>query len=46
MGLFSGLWIVLPTYMIYVFGAEILEGLEAASGVSVPLTAANEFKDE
>ena len=28
----SGLWIVFPSYMIYVFGQEILEGLAIASG--------------
>lgn len=28
----SGAWIVFPTYMLYVFGAEILQGLELASG--------------
>jgi len=28
----SGAWIVLPSYMIYVFGAEILQGLESAAG--------------
>jgi hypothetical protein len=29
----SGAWIVFPTYMIYVFGSEILEGLEMAAGL-------------
>jgi len=28
----SGAWIVLPTYMIYIIGTEILAGLELASG--------------
>lgn len=27
----SGAWILFPIYMIYVFGGEILDGLEAAS---------------
>lgn len=32
----SGAWLVLPTYMIYVMGGEIIDGLTAAStGVSV-----------
>ena len=30
--LYSGAWIVLPTYMIYLIGTEILAGLELASG--------------
>jgi len=34
---------VLPTYMSYVFGAEILEGLEAASGAAPVMT---ELKDD
>lgn len=29
---FSGLWLVFPCYMIYVFGAEILQGLSIAAG--------------
>ena len=29
---YSGAWIVLPTYMIYIIGTEILAGLELASG--------------
>ena len=28
----SGAWLVFPAYMVYVFGAEILEGLETSSG--------------
>lgn len=28
----NGAWIVFPSYMLYVIGAEILEGLELASG--------------
>ncbi|KAI9721859.1 MAG: hypothetical protein M1828_004954 [Chrysothrix sp. TS-e1954] len=28
----NGAWLLLPSYMIYVFGAEILQGLEVASG--------------
>jgi hypothetical protein len=28
----SGAWIVLPTYLGYVFGAEIIQGLEFAAG--------------
>ncbi|MCJ1365167.1 hypothetical protein MMC16_004287 [Acarospora aff. strigata] len=28
----NGAWIVLPSYMVYVFGQEILEGLAMASG--------------
>ena len=28
----SGAWIVLPSYMMYVMGAEILEGLDSAAG--------------
>ncbi|KAK4988440.1 hypothetical protein LTR50_003954 [Elasticomyces elasticus] len=27
----NGVWIIFPSYMIYVFGQEILQGLEAAS---------------
>jgi hypothetical protein len=27
----NGAWIVLPTYMTYVFGSEVLDGLETAS---------------
>ncbi|KAI9659057.1 MAG: hypothetical protein M1821_002017 [Bathelium mastoideum] len=27
----NGLWLVLPSYMIYVFGQEILDGLESAA---------------
>ena len=30
----SGAWIVFPTYMIYVFGKEILDGIDAATGVA------------
>jgi len=29
----NGLWVVLPTYMTYVFGKEILDGLEQAAGL-------------
>jgi len=29
----NGLWFTLSSYMVYVFGAEIIEGLDAASGV-------------
>lgn len=32
----SGSWIVFPTYMVYAFGAEILEGLAIATGAEVP----------
>lgn len=28
----SGAWIILPTYMIYVSGSEILQGLAVAAG--------------
>ncbi len=28
----SGAWIVFPSYMVYVFGREILQGLGVASG--------------
>ncbi|KAA6407917.1 MAG: Emopamil-binding [Lasallia pustulata] len=28
----NGAWLVFPSYMIYVFGQEILQGLEIASG--------------
>jgi len=27
----SGAWIIVPTYLIYVFGKEIVEGLEVAA---------------
>ncbi|CAK3885074.1 hypothetical protein AC579_4995 [Lecanosticta acicola] len=30
----NGPWLVLPLYMIYVFGAEILQGLETATGAN------------
>lgn len=30
----SGAWIVLPTYMVYVFAKEILQGLAIASDPS------------
>jgi len=29
----NGAWLVAPSYMIYVFGAEILQGLEMAAGL-------------
>ena len=29
---YSGMWLVFPTYMIYILGQEILEGLAIASG--------------
>lgn len=32
----SGAWLVLPTYMIYVMGGEIIDGLATASrGVNI-----------
>ncbi|EKG17152.1 hypothetical protein MPH_05606 [Macrophomina phaseolina MS6] len=31
----NGLWLIFPTYMIYVFGGEIVQGLEAA-GAAAP----------
>ena len=31
----SGAWIALPSYMVYVFGQEILEGLALASNESI-----------
>lgn len=31
----SGFWLILPTYMIWVFGNNILDGLAMASGQSV-----------
>jgi hypothetical protein len=30
----SGLWVLFPSYMVYVFGTEILQGLDLASGAS------------
>jgi len=33
--LMNGIWLALSLYMTYVFGAEILEGLDAASGVEI-----------
>lgn len=33
-GIMNGLWVIFPSYMVYVFGAEILEGLNVASGAS------------
>lgn len=30
----SGAWIVFPSYMVYVFGREILQGLAVASGTA------------
>ncbi|MCJ1448935.1 MAG: hypothetical protein MMC23_009454 [Stictis urceolatum] len=38
----NGAWLILPTYMTYVFAAEILEGLTAESSKSTPLA----IKDE
>lgn len=32
----NGLWVIFPSYMVYVFGAEILEGLHIASGAASP----------
>lgn len=29
---YSGAWLVVPSYMVYVFGSEILEAIEVASG--------------
>jgi len=29
---YSGAWIVFPTYLGYVFGKEIIQGLEFAAG--------------
>lgn len=31
----NGAWLVLPTYMIYVSGAEILQGLTIAGGGAI-----------
>jgi hypothetical protein len=31
--LLSGAWLVVPSYLIYVFGSEILQGLEIAAGL-------------
>lgn len=33
-GIMNGLWILFPSYMVYVFGTEILQGLDLASGAS------------
>ncbi|KAF2196018.1 hypothetical protein GQ43DRAFT_476694 [Delitschia confertaspora ATCC 74209] len=33
-GIMNGLWILFPAYMTYVFGAEIIEGLDIAANVS------------
>ena len=33
---YSGAWLVLPSYMIYLTGAEILQGLTIAAGGAVP----------
>ncbi|OJD29137.1 c6 transcription factor [Diplodia corticola] len=30
----NGAWLILPTYMIYVFGSEIIQGLEAAGSAA------------
>jgi hypothetical protein len=35
-GLTSGAWLVLPSYMIYVCGSEILQGLAIAAGGAIP----------
>lgn len=32
----SGAWLVLPSYMIYVTGSEILQGLTIAAGGAIP----------
>lgn len=32
----SGAWLVLPSYMMYVFGSEILQGLTIAGGGAAP----------
>lgn len=32
---FSGAWLVLPTYIIYVTASEIVQGLTIASGAAV-----------
>lgn len=44
----SGAWIVLPSYMVYVFGKDILRGLAIASGdsESKPARAAESGKDD
>ncbi|KAI9753685.1 MAG: hypothetical protein M4579_005037 [Chaenotheca gracillima] len=42
----NGLWLIVPTYMAYVFGAEILEGLEiaAAAGPGPASAPSNDVK--
>ena len=30
------MWIIFPAYMMYLFGAEILEGLAIANGAPIP----------
>ena len=30
----NGAWLVFPAYMLYVFGGELLQGLEIAAGAS------------
>ena len=44
----SGAWLVLPSYMIYVFARDILHGLSIASGdrSSKPARAATPTKEE
>ena len=44
----SGAWIVLPSYMVYAFGRDILHGLAIASGdsTSKPARAASPSKDD
>lgn len=43
----NGAWIVLPTYMVYVFGRDILEGLVIASDpIGGPARAAVSRKEE
>jgi len=35
---YSGAWIVAPSYMLYVIGGDIMEGLELASGETTKKT--------
>ncbi len=44
----SGAWLVLPSYMTYAFGKDILDGLAKASGdtSSKPARAATPIKNE
>lgn len=46
--LLSGAWLIFPTYMIYVFAQDILQGLAMASGdfTSRPAKMAASSKDE